>query len=104
MAGAACKVVINNGVRALIDGVERILLDSDIHQDKIPHRDRMVLVQRLADIDIAAFTGDASLLPAGGVIGIVNELQEYGLITDEVWRVFNRGESQGGSQKKKVDE
>jgi len=90
MAGAACKVIINNGVRALIESTERILTDPTIHQDKIPYEDRMALIQKLADIDIVAMTGNVSIMPVGGVVSIVEELQNYGLVTDEVWEVFNR--------------
>jgi hypothetical protein len=90
MAGAACKVVINNGVRALIESIERVLIDRDVHQDRIPFTDRMVLIQKLADVDISSLTGDVKLMPTGGVLGILVELEKYGLVTDEVWKVFTK--------------
>jgi hypothetical protein len=88
MAGAACKVVINNGVRALIQSVEIVLIDRDVHQDRIPFEERMVFIQRLADIDIASLTGDVELMPTGGVLGILIDLEKYNIVTKEVWKVF----------------
>lgn len=91
MAGAACKVIINMFMRALISAVEMILLNPNINQGKIPEADRLMLIQRLADIDIAAYTGD--FMPSGGVRGIVRQMQKYDLVTDEVWVLLNNVES-----------
>lgn len=88
MAGAACKVVINNGLRGLIDGVEKVLLDPDIHAGRLPEPTRLDLVQRLADVDLGAYSGRA--LPAGGIAGILLALEKHGLVTDEVWEIFRR--------------
>lgn len=87
MAGAACKVIINMLLRALIQSVETILLNANINQGKIPEPTRLALVQRLADIDLATYTGD--FMPSGGVRGIVREMQKYDLVTDEVWSILN---------------
>lgn len=91
MAGAACKVIINMLLRALIQAVESILLNANINQGKIPEPIRLSLVQRLADIDLATYTGD--FMPSGGVRGIVREMEKYGLVTDEVWQILNNLES-----------
>lgn len=88
MAGAACKVIINMSLRALIQAVETILLNPQINQGKIPENDRLMLVQRLADIDLATYTGD--FMPSGGVRGIVMEMQKHGLVTDEVWMILSQ--------------
>lgn len=87
MAGAACKVIINMMLRALIQAVETILLDASINQGKIPETVRLTLIQRLADIDLATYTGD--FMPSGGVRGIVREMQKYDLVTAEVWAILN---------------
>jgi hypothetical protein len=90
MAGAACKVIINMGVKALTEAVERILIDPNVHQNRLPETIRMELIQRLADNDIIAYKGDSEpSINSLGVSGIVIELQRYGLVTDEVWQVYN---------------
>lgn len=88
MAGAACKVVINNGVKALMGAIERILLSKEIHADRLLESVRLDLIQRLADVDIATYTGKEA--PVGGLTGILVELERYGLVTDEVWQIYCR--------------
>jgi hypothetical protein len=88
MAGAACKVVINNGVKALMESIERILLDVQIHANRLTDDERLDLIQRLADVDISTYTGKES--PMGGLTGILIELEGHGLVTDEVWQIYNR--------------
>lgn len=89
MAGAACKVIINNGVQGLIKAIETVLTDSNIHQDRIPYEDRMVLIQKLADVDLASYS-ECVQAPTGGVAGILLQLEKYGLVTDEVWQVYRK--------------
>lgn len=89
MAGAACKVIINNGVQGLIKSIETILTNSDIHQERISYDDRMVLIQKLADVDLASYN-ECVQAPIGGVAGILVELEKYGIVTDEVWQVFRQ--------------
>jgi len=91
MAGAACKVIINNGTRALSESLETILTDPNIHQGKIPDADRRTLIQALADIDIAALHGDGGKLCAGGLVGLVRKLETYGLISPDVWALLAAG-------------
>lgn len=88
MAGAACKVVINNGLRAMIDSAERILIDPDVHQGRIPEKERCGLIQRLADVDLATYSGKG--MPEGGAAGILVALERWGVVTAEVWEVFKR--------------
>lgn len=91
MAAAACKIIINNGLQALMQGLEKILLDPDIYGSfDLPELDRLELVQRLADCDLAVYTGNASLLPEKGLSGVLADLQAHGLVTDEVWTVFQK--------------
>lgn len=88
MAGAACKVIINQGLRGLIEGIERVLIDPAVHQDRIPEKEREELIQRLADVDLASYSGQG--MPEGGAAGILLALEKWNVVTPEVWEVFKR--------------
>jgi len=88
MAGAACKYIINNQQQALSRSLEAILTNPDIHQALIPDADRKSLIQDLANLDIAAWKGDATRLCSGGLLGIVKRLEGYGLISPDVWEIL----------------
>lgn len=88
MAGAACKVVINNGIKALTESLERILIDPNVHQDRLPEDVRLDLIQRMADVDLSTYSG--CLMPPGGLTGVMVELERHGLVTAEVWEVYAR--------------
>lgn len=90
MAREACKIIIDNGVRALVDSIERILIDKDVYEGRLPENVRLALIQRLADTDLSVFEGDTNLMPEGGLTGILLELQKYGLVTEEVWLVYRK--------------
>lgn len=90
MAGAACKVVINQIIRAIVAAVERILLDPDVHTGRLTDAERALYIQRLADLDLATYTG--APMPRGGVAGILVELEKHGIVTDEVWQILRRPE------------
>jgi hypothetical protein len=93
MAKAACKVIINGTLAALVRSIETVLTVPSIHQDRIPQEERIALIQRLADVDLASYTGDRALLPAGGVAAILVDLERYGLVSDEVWIILRRPET-----------
>lgn len=96
MAGPACKVIINNQTHGLSAALETILTDPDIYTccgDKLTEDKRLRLLQRLADVDLAAY--DGSEAPKGGLAGIVLELQEVGLVTAEVWQVLRNPKLEG---------
>lgn len=88
MAGAACKIIINNGYAAASRALEKILMHPLVRGPMIDveHADR--LIQRMADIDQAAFTGGK--VPDGGLRGIMIELEEKGVLTEEVWTIYSR--------------
>lgn len=88
MAGPACKIVINMGIKALTEAIERILIDPDVHQERIPTTARLDLIQRLADIDLGVYAGDG--IPQGGLSGILLELEKYHVVTPEVWEIYKR--------------
>lgn len=88
MAAQACKIIINNLVAALMKALESILVSEHLHRGRIPERERLALIQRLADLDVATYTGNVELLHKGGLAGVVKVLEEYGLVTDEVWEIL----------------
>lgn len=90
MSGAVCKVIINMLVQGLMKALETILITPAIHQDKLPNDVRMGLIQKLADLDLALYSGDKALLPGGGLAEIVKTLERHGLVTDEVWQVLRK--------------
>lgn len=91
MAGRICKIILNDGRQALADSLEEILLDPSIVEEfSLPETKRQELIQAMANIDIASMNGDTALLPAKGLLGIVVELEAYGLVTDEVWKIYAR--------------
>lgn len=92
MSGQVCKVIINMLLQALMKALETILLTPAIHRDRLPETLRVSLIQKLADIDLASYRGDSSLLPGGGLVGIVEVLQDHGMVTDEVWEILHRPE------------
>lgn len=88
MAGAACKVIINGGVKALTDSIERILIDPNVHQNRMSDAVREKLIQQLADNDLAAYRGSCAV--TGGLVEILLELERLRLVTEEVWEVYKR--------------
>lgn len=90
MAGPACKVVIDSLLGALASAIERVLLDPDVHMGRIPETDRLDLVQRLADIELAAWSG--SDMPHGGVSGLLLALEKHKVVTAEIWEILRRPE------------
>lgn len=87
MAGAACKAIINDISNGVGRSLERILTMPAV-RDKIGAELARSLIQRLADIDIAAYSGGP--VPEGGQAGILLELQSHGVISDDVWAVLRR--------------
>lgn len=90
MAREACKIIINNGVQALISSIERILIDKDVYTGRLPEDVRLSLIQRLADLDLAVYEGNTALMGEGGLTGILIELEKHGLVTDEVWSIYHK--------------
>lgn len=90
MARTYCKIIIDEALMALMRSLERILIDPDIHMGKIPDDKRRELIQRMADIDIAAY--GQGPMPDGGLGGILLELESMGLVTDDVWKIYARPE------------
>lgn len=85
-----CKVIINNVMAAIVESVEKILVDENLHQGKIPYIDRMRMVDKLRDIDLAAYSGDK--IPEGGVVSIIQELEDKWMVIEvpDVWRLLRK--------------
>lgn len=89
MSGQVCKIIIDNGVWGLSESLRQILTDPNLNLGKIPDRIRMGMIDKLSRIDVAAYTGGE--VPVYGLGGIMVQLEEdYGLITEDVWKVFVR--------------
>lgn len=87
MAGAACKVIINQLMAGLAGSIEKILIDPNVNMGLIPEIDRKRLIQDLANIDIQSYDGTSSGV---SLVGILVELESYGLISPDVWTVLRR--------------
>lgn len=88
MSGPACKIILNGGVWGLSDGIRQILTDPNINMGFVPEKIRKGLLDRLARIDVAAMTGGQ--VPVYGLGGIMVQLEDYGLISPDVWEIFVR--------------
>lgn len=87
MAGRYCKIILNGGFAAASAAVETVLLDLEkTGSELISERQCANLIQRLADIDLAAYHGAPP--PPGGLVGIMKELVTAGVFTDEIWGIF----------------
>lgn len=88
MSGPACKIILNGGVWGLSDSIRQILTDPDINMGCIPEKIRKGLLDKLAKIDVAAMVGGE--VPVYGLGGILVQLEDYGLVSPDVWKVFVR--------------
>lgn len=88
MAGAACKVIINQLLAALSEAIEEILLNPSIYQPKLSEDVRDDLIQRHADCDLALY--GAKEMPLGGLMGIMEVLDKHGLISADVWMILRK--------------
>lgn len=85
MAREACKIIINNGYRALSLSLEQILITLPLG-NKLSSEERYKLIQILADNDTAAYSGELS--PGGGLKQVMLRLQELGILSDDVWKIY----------------
>ena len=89
MAGAACKIIINQGIQGLSQSLERVLTSPLVRDKMLSASNCDELIQCLADIDIAAYQG--LQVPHGGLRGVMLKLESAGVFTSEIWEIFNRG-------------
>ena len=89
MSRQICKLILDNGVWGLSESIRQALTYPDMHQNAIPEKIRLTLLDRLAKIDVAAYTGED--MPVGGLAGILVEMEQYeGMVSEDVWKVFVR--------------
>lgn len=84
MAGAACKIIINNGIGGLSKSIEQVLTSPLVRGLMLGIEECDRLIDRLAKVDLACYNPDIHPMPKGGLRGILLELKDYGVITDEV--------------------
>lgn len=91
MSRTVCKIIIDNGVWGLSESLRQALTDSELYgvaEPEIPEKIRLGLIDKLAKIDVAAYGGGQ--VPVYGLGGIMVQLEDYGLISPDVWKVFVR--------------
>lgn len=86
MARAACKIIINGGYIAASQSLEKILMHPLVRGVMIDESHADSLIQRMADIDLAAYSGGT--IPEGGLVSIMKELEECGVFTKEIWGIY----------------
>ncbi len=82
MAGIVCKAAINSLIIALMEALERILTDPDIHGNKVPESARNRMIQEMADLDLATYRGLSKIL--------LTLQDDYGVVSDDVWVILNK--------------
>lgn len=85
MARAACKIIINGQLLALIKSLETVLTSPLVRDEMMPATECDTLIQKLADLDIHTYTGQGS--PAA-LCDIVGELVTAGVLTNEVYEIL----------------
>jgi len=88
--GPACKIILNDGVGGLSKSLERVLMSPLVRDVMYPASECDKLIERLAKIDLAAYDPHANEMPAGGLSGILLELETGGVFTSEIWQFFKR--------------
>lgn len=88
MAGSACKIIINNLTAAVSASLETVLVDPQVRELITPEK-ADALLQELVDMDLHHFAGSpAPSSSQRGLQGIVAELVECGVFTEEVWAIL----------------
>lgn len=91
MSRTVCKIIIDNGVWGLSESLRQTLTDPNLYgisDPAMPERVRFGLLDKLTKIDTAAYTGGE--VPVYGLGGILVQLEDYGLVSPDVWKVFVR--------------
>lgn len=89
MAGPACKILINNSVAAIMQGLERVLTSPLVRDVLLSSESCNDLVQALADLDIRTYNGTP--VPEGrpqSLLDVIERLEDEGVFTNEVWQIL----------------
>ena len=90
MAGTVCKIIINGGTRGLSEGMERALTNPMVRGPMIPEKEADVLLDRLVRLDLACVDGCGGADEGDGLLQVLAELVDRGIVTDEVWRLYRK--------------
>lgn len=93
MAGPACKIIINNLIRAISTSLEEILKSPLVRGGvMISDRRANAYLQRLADLDLALYSNESRILDPGAsgdsLQKVVTDLVADGVFTAEVWEIL----------------
>lgn len=86
MAGAACKVIINQLTTGLSMGLEKALT-MPLVREKLGEGRSDALLDRLVHVDLAGYDGT---WPKDSLSAILSDLVDSGVVTDEVWRLLKK--------------
>jgi hypothetical protein len=99
MAGAACKIIIDNMREGIARGLEQVLTSPLVRGKMLDEQTCNDMLQTLVNIDLRSYTGveyggtplescdrDSERRERGyGYMDIIAELVRLGVFTDEVW-------------------
>lgn len=89
MAGAACKVIINGGLSALMSGLERILTNPDLHGGRLSQDECREMLDRMANLDTRHYSGSFDVTAANDSLrDIMCDLQRKEVLSDDVWLIY----------------
>lgn len=91
MAGAACKIIINNSVQGAMAALEKVLTSPLVRDKMLSGESCDDLIQALADIDLRTYQGTE--IPSHrpqSLVEVIQTLEREGVFTDEVWNFFAR--------------
>lgn len=81
-----CKIIINEGIRALSMALERILTSPDVMTALGPVKSDDY-IKRLQEVDLVAYCGGVG---NGGLKGIVSDLVRDGILHADVWKLLTQ--------------
>lgn len=86
MAGAACKVIINQLLWGLGKGLETALTMPMI-RERLGEDVADKLLDRMVRVDLAQYDGSWA---QDSLASVLDELVDAGIVTDEVWRILRK--------------
>ncbi len=89
MAGAACKVIIDN-MRAAVDAsLREVLVSPLVRGPMITAEKSDGYLQRMVDLDLRVYTGRrVGTRKADSLAKICKDLQADGVFTQEIWQIL----------------
>lgn len=86
--GGACKLLLNSGVRALSEAMERVLTNLHILAGRLSQDEADGLLERLTKLDLNCADGADG--DGDSLLKILAVLVDRKIVTDEVWRLYAR--------------